>query len=265
MASTKTSKEHQFPQPQIGPGDVGLLKSTFLPSLGRNTTLSVLSYLISYSADRGEIKDCFWGANQVINAWWTALGRSTRDHLKQRPEGPGLVTSITQSWEELSWSQKLLLFGVSLWGIRLTHRIASRGRRRYRSGKGNDDPRYALAKNDPSFWKYAFWKLYLPEAVFQSVIALPFTVPFRSTTSSSLSPALRNLARTVGVGVFGVGFALETLADGQLVCYKRNKGEGLYRDGVWSIVRHPKYGSLFFPLLWKQFANILTPSVQLSR
>lgn len=232
--------------PQSAPGDVGLFKSTLLPSLARNTSLSAISYLLSYANDRVEIKDYFWGTNMVVGAWWTALGSSTCHYLKQHRESPDVAASVTHAWEDLSWSQKVLLFGVSLWGMRLTYRISSRGIRRYHAGKGNDDARYVAVKNTPNFWNTAFWKLYLPEVLSQTVIALPFTIPFRNAASSSLSPAQSDLARVVGVGIFGVGFMLEAIADGQLAYHTRKHEEGLVRNGVWSIVRHPKYVFLSF-------------------
>lgn len=126
----------------------------------------------------------------------------------------------------------------------MTYQIASRSVHRCKTGKG-DDPRYTQPKQEYGFWKTAFWKLYLPEALFQSVIALPFTVPFRG--GGTVPPVgagelgdgqIKDIVRMVGVGVFVVGFALEVLADTQLRGYK---GKGLQRGGVWSIVRHPKY------------------------
>jgi steroid 5-alpha reductase family enzyme len=42
------------------------------------------------------------------------------------------------------------------------------------------------------------------------------------------------------VGMFSTGFALETLADYQLDQYKAKGGTGILKEGVWSIVRHPK-------------------------
>jgi steroid 5-alpha reductase family enzyme len=43
------------------------------------------------------------------------------------------------------------------------------------------------------------------------------------------------------VGTFTAGLALEVLADGQKAEAKRQGVRGLYKDGVWSVVRHPNY------------------------
>lgn len=58
---------------------------------------------------------------------------------------------------------------------------------------------------------------------------------------SSLSAPLE-WAHDAAVFVFSAGFALEVLADYQLNKHKKKTGNAtLNREGVWSIVRHPKY------------------------
>lgn len=58
---------------------------------------------------------------------------------------------------------------------------------------------------------------------------------------SSLAAPLE-WAHDAAVFVFSAGFALEVLADYQLNKHKKNTGNAsLNREGVWSIVRHPKY------------------------
>lgn len=60
---------------------------------------------------------------------------------------------------------------------------------------------------------------------------------------SSLSAPLE-WAHDAAVFVFSAGFALEVLADYQLNKHKKKTGNAsLNREGVWSIVRHPKYVS----------------------
>jgi steroid 5-alpha reductase family enzyme len=53
-------------------------------------------------------------------------------------------------------------------------------------------------------------------------------------------PSIQMLA----VGLFSSGLAMETLADYQLDQYKSEGGKGIMREGVWSIVRNPKYAPL---------------------
>jgi steroid 5-alpha reductase family enzyme len=68
---------------------------------------------------------------------------------------------------------------------------------------------------------------------------LPFTALFRYGWQHAI---LENadLIYGMAVGLYSAGFALETLADWQIENHKRRGRPGLYRDGIWSIVRHPK-------------------------
>lgn len=212
--------------PSINPGDVGILKSTILPSFALHTGLSLTSYILSRATETGEVKDWFWPSSQVINAWWSAIGRPMyHDNL-----------SFSTAWGDLSWTEKLLLSCVTIWGTRLFYRISSRT-----ISRGKDDPRYTEMKaKDPNFWDTAFYKAYLPEAAFLTLISLPFTLPFRMNQSTfPFVPEVSATLRTLGVGLFGIGFTLEVLADTQLQLHRKERTD-LCRHGVWSIVRHPK-------------------------
>ncbi|RYP57200.1 hypothetical protein DL769_009638 [Monosporascus sp. CRB-8-3] len=212
---------------------VGLLQSAILPSFGLHAGLSTITYGIARYADRAEAKDWLWPSAPVVNAWWSAVGtRVVYDGL-----------SLSQAWSTLAYPEKILLTGVSAWGVRLFYRIASRGVKR-----GADDPRYAQDKKDPQFWNKAFFTSFLPEAAVQTLIALPFTLPFRAGTaaSASVSPALpssnvSSLVHGLAVFLFSTGFVMEVLADAQLESHKQKNNGELNRDGVWSIVRHPNY------------------------
>lgn len=78
----------------------------------------------------------------------------------------------------------------------------------------------------------------------QTIISLPFTLPFRDQHASALAcPPLyhADLWHSIAVGVFATGMALEVLADLQLAAKQKGAESGsLQTEGVWSIVRHPK-------------------------
>lgn len=219
------------PDVHLQPGDVGILKSTLLPSFGIYSGLSIATFAAAKATDRVELKDWLWPSGQVLNAWWSAIGRPMYE------TGIPLATA----WGRLSWTEKVLLGSVTLWGSRLFARIASRSLVR-----GKDDARYDAVKKQPGFWRTALLKIFIPEAVFLSVISLPFTVPFNISSSKiELGACSLKLVRALGVGLFGAGFALESLADAQLELHCKERDD-LCRHGVWSLVRHPKYVSLFF-------------------
>lgn len=211
---------------------LGLLPRSVLPSLGFHGGLSVIAYGLARASDRVDIKDYLWPTGMVLHAWWTAVGR----HSLLAPRAP-----VVEVLQRLSYSQKLLLGAVSAWGGRLFYRVMTRSLRR-----GGDDPRYKEGKTQRGFWR-RISLLFGLEAVFQTLISLPFTLPFRADSVTGFSGAPVQWASTIrwtAAGIFTAGLALETLADWQLDSHKRraNNAHGeLLRSGVWSIVRHPNY------------------------
>jgi steroid 5-alpha reductase family enzyme len=216
-------------RPPVNPTGVGLLQSAILPSFGFHAGLSTLAYGVSRYTRRVDGKDWLWALGMTANAWWSAIGtRVINDGL-----------SVSRAWSTLGYTEKLLLGGVSAWGLRLFYRVATRSLR-----SGQDDPRYHAAKKDPDFWNKAFFSMFLPEAVAQTLISLPFTLPFRDPLrSAEASPVVSNASLWHGLAVFlfSTGFALEVVADAQLEEHKRNSPGTVNREGAWSIVRHPNY------------------------
>ncbi|KAJ5124943.1 uncharacterized protein N7515_008768 [Penicillium bovifimosum] len=227
LQNQATSSLHSPPlQNKMTTSDVGIFKSTLLPSLGIYSTLSLATYLAAEATDRVELKDWLWPSCQVLNAWWTAIGQPIHKHN----------TSLGTAWDALPWTERVLLSCVTIWGTRLFARIAARSLVR-----GKDDSRYEAAKKEPGFWKGALMKLFLPEAAILSVISLPFTVPFTvGGAGLALEENVVNVVRAVGVAVFGMGFAMEVIADTQLGLHRQERTD-LCRHGIWGVVRHPNY------------------------
>ncbi|KAE8371871.1 hypothetical protein BDV26DRAFT_114263 [Aspergillus bertholletiae] len=221
------SIEQQHPGLSSTAGDVGIFRSTILPSFTLHAGLTIASFIAAKATDKGEIKDWCWPSSQVINAWWSAVGR--RIFYEN--------VSFSTAWRAIPWTEKVLLNCVTIWGTRLFYRISKRTITR-----GADDPRYTEMKSkDPGFWKSAFFKQFLPEAAFLTLITLPFALPFRLTGSSvDLSADTAATIRGLGVALFSAGFALEAMADCQLELHRQERTD-LCRHGVWSIVRHPNY------------------------
>lgn len=151
---------------------VGILKNTLLPSLGFHSGLTVVAYTASRVANRVDGKDWLWPTGQVANAWWSAVGT--------RVVYDGLTVGTAVS--SLVYPEKVLLAGVTAWGLRLFYQVASRS-----IESNTDDPRYLQQKQEPGFWNKALVKLFIPEAIAQAIISLPFTLPFRNPYARYIS------------------------------------------------------------------------------
>ena len=212
----------------VDPTSIGIFRSTLLPSIGFHSGLAVVVYAASRSADRVDGKDWLWPAGQILNAWYCAVGaRVLNDGISART-----------AYSNLGYTEKLLLTGVTAWGTRLLYRIGSRS-----LARPGDDPKYAAAKKEEGFWNKAFFSIFLPEALFQAVISLPFTLPFRALDDSAAASPLHvhpEYTHGLAVALFSAGMAMEVLADVQLAAHQKTNKNDLTRDGVWSIVRHPK-------------------------
>lgn len=210
--------------------DIGILRDTILPSLQLHVPLALAAYGIGRATNSVEAKDWLWPLAPTVNGWWSAIGR--------KMYGRGMT--FGQALTTLSRPERLLLTGVTLWGGRLFYRIASRSIGRRRQGKGKDDPRYEAEKKEEGYWNKALFSLFLPEALIQTVISLPFTAPFHhhGAVLTGYHPNVQMLA----VGLFSAGFALEVLADTQLEKFKQTSKDktSVCKEGVWSLVRHPK-------------------------
>ncbi|RYN59245.1 hypothetical protein AA0118_g6802 [Alternaria tenuissima] len=203
--------------------DVGILKDTLVPSLTLHSGLALIAYGAARYTNRVEAKDWLWPSGQVVNAWWSAVGRRLAQGY-----------TVSQAFSRLSWHERVILTGVTLWGGRLFYRIVRRSLQR-----GGDDPRYAEVKKEEGFWNSALFKVFVPEAFFQMLISLPFTAPFRH--EGAVMTGYHPFVQMFAVGLFSSGLALETLADYQLDQFKAEGNEGIMREGVWSIVRNPNY------------------------
>ena len=139
---------------------------------------------------------------------------------------------VSQVLKMQSRPEKLLLGGVTAWaGYRVISAASAWNQR-----NSKDDPKYMATKQQEGFWNNALFKYYLPEAVVATIVALPFTAPFRhqGTVMTGYHPILQSTA----VGIYAAGFALEVLADSQS---SDRPGSGP-ADSIWNVLSNPKYG-----------------------
>ncbi|WRT65250.1 uncharacterized protein IL334_002193 [Kwoniella shivajii] len=206
--------------------DVGILRDVLLSNAGFQLSFVVPAYLIGRATNYMEAKDLVWGIGQSASVWWAAIGR----HMIAGVPIATILKSLTRS----GW---LLLTGATLWGVRLSYRVASRALKR-----GKDDSRYEQLKNESSGWTKSLFSMYLPEAIAQAIITLPLTVPFRASLPT-ITPirGIENYLHAFAIFLYTSGYAIEALADYQLSVNQESKNPNLLTEGVWSIVRHPNY------------------------
>ena len=224
---------HTYPTPRPSffrtGNTLGVLHRVLLPNLNLHASLSLVAYIAGRLTQRVDSKDFLWPSAQVLNAWYNGVIYPVFKYN----------VSLTTSFRSLSWTQKLLLGGVTAWGSRLFYRIAKRSIQR-----GRDDPRYAELSHDADFWNKAFFTVFLPEAVFQSLISLAWTIPL-TAPGACIGPAAESgaapLLHSTAVGLYCAGLGLEVMADAQLAKHTEAGNSDLNTGGVWSIVRHPKY------------------------
>ncbi len=126
----------------------------------------------------------------------------------------------------------LLVSFVTIWGLRLATHIFIRNK-----GKG-EDWRYVNWRKgwgNRAFFM-AFFKVFMLQGVFMFFIALPIM----QCTAKAIDHYWLTYLGTV---VFLFGFIWESLADWQLMQFKKdssNKGK-IMQSGVWAYSRHPNY------------------------
>jgi len=173
--------------------------------------LMVCLWICSLLKKDASIADIFWGLGFVIIAWITWIRADGSEGRKF------IITLLT-----------------SLWGLRLALHIGLRNR-----GKG-EDRRYRKWREEygPRFWWVSLFTVFGLQGLLLWVISLV-------VQAAQLSRLPNHLGWLDGIGVlvWAVGFAFETVADWQLARFKAdpdNQGKVMDR-GLWGYTRHPNY------------------------
>ncbi len=176
--------------------------------LGMMTVL----WLISIYLKNVSIVDNFWGIGFVLVAFIFCL-----------------------ECEVLYTRSKLMMFLVTLWGLRLSIYLTYRN-----YGKG-EDYRYREFRRsfgEHRYWWFSFFQVFLLQGGLILIISLPLLGITLETNSNAL-----NLLDYLGLLIWGIGFIFEAVGDYQLASFKRhpeNKGK-LLTKGLWRYTRHPNY------------------------
>ncbi len=182
----------------------------------------------------------FWVSALVIFVWFVALfvvGQVKHNNsIVDFGWGLGFVLVAVANIAlnaSITTTQLLVCLAVFAWGIRLAYHIAKRN-----FGKP-EDYRYVEMRNK---WKkhpvlQAFFKVYMLQAVFMFVVALPIMIVFYGN-----APKVTPFA-VLGLIVWCVGYFFEVVGDKQLknfVSKPENKGK-IMQSGLWKFTRHPNY------------------------
>ncbi|MEO5839469.1 MAG: DUF1295 domain-containing protein, partial [Acidimicrobiales bacterium] len=173
--------------------------------------LFVIAWVVSVPLRNASIVDVVWGLSFCVIAW---TARVVADGYAPR--------------------QNLLVVLVTAWGLRLGAYLLWRN-----AGRG-EDFRYAAMRRraGPSFTRRSLVTVFLLQAVMAWIVSLPVQVGQAASAPRSLG-----WLSAVGVALWLVGFAMESIGDGQLVRFKGDPGnEGKVMDrGLWRYTRHPNY------------------------
>lgn len=157
------------------------------------------------------LADRFWGLGFVAVAWIAFVS------------GPGY------------WVRKGLVVSLTtLWGLRLAAHIT------YRSWGKGEDPRYRAVreKHGAAFPWVSLFTVFGLQAVLLWIISLPVQwaciVPY---------PAGVTVTDIIGGAVALAGIVIESLADYQLLRFKKNPAHRgrVMSEGLWGYSRHPNY------------------------
>ncbi len=174
--------------------------------------LMTVLWLISIYLKNVSIVDNFWGIGFVLVAFIFCL-----------------------ECEVLYTRSKLMMFLVTLWGLRLSIYLTYRN-----YGKG-EDYRYREFRRsfgEHRYWWFSFFQVFLLQGGLILIISLPLLGITLETNSNAL-----NLLDYLGLLIWGIGFMFESVGDYQLASFKRhpeNKGK-LLTKGLWRYTRHPNY------------------------
>lgn len=168
-----------------------------------------LVFILAQIAKDNSVVDIFWGLGFILIAIYSLI-QDTQPDLRK-------------------W---IVTFLVALWGIRLSVHVFLRNR-----GKG-EDFRYRRWRET---WKFFVLRSYVRIFLLQGLLMFIIAFPVYYINFYSKEPL--GFWDTLGLVVFGTGFLFESVADFQLMNFKkdaRNTGK-IMTTGLWEMTRHPNY------------------------
>jgi steroid 5-alpha reductase family enzyme len=170
-----------------------------------------LVFLLALKLEDNSIVDIAYGIGFVLVGWSTFLAYGSAEAR-----------------------QLLLLALVSIWGLRLAAHIGIR-----KLKEKGEDPRYRQWRE--SWGKTFVWRSFLQIFMLQGAVIYLIALPALLVMRNSGSPL--GLLDLIGVLIWSLGFAYESIGDWQLKQFKsnpENRGR-IMRYGLWRTTRHPNY------------------------
>lgn len=138
---------------------------------------------------------------------------------------------LAEYWTIRQWIVTAL---VACWGLRLAAHVYVRNR-----GK-NEDYRYQKMKE--GWGNRAWWKSFTNVFMLQGILMLSIAYPLLIV--NVFSPQGLIYLDYLGICVWAVGFAFETVGDYQLwrfIKYEKEHSGQIMTKGLWKYTRHPNY------------------------
>jgi len=184
------------------------MASILLANLWLLAIAQTVMWLLSLWRRNAAVADVFWPLGFIGVAWFTQM--LTENHFR----------SI------------LLLVLVTIWAGRLALHLGLRMR-----GKGEDFRYRAMRdKHGRRFGLVSFFTVFLLQGGILWVVSLPLQAGIHIQGQWQVP-------MYIGIVVWGVGFAFESIGDWQLSRFRRiasNRGKVL-DTGLWRLTRHPNY------------------------
>jgi len=176
--------------------------------------LAVLGYtslvwVVSLALSDSSIMDIAWGPGFLV-AVGAAVGAA------------GVVT------DRAVW----VLVLTAVWGLRLAGHIHAAAR-----GRG-EDARYARWRRESgrSWWWRSWFKVFFLQGLILCVVSLPLVV--QAGADAAQHPTGWDFAGTV---LWLTGLVFESVADWQMLRFRRSGRPGVMDRGLWAWSRHPNY------------------------
>ncbi len=205
--------------------------------LGVVVALMVLTAVLTRVTGRVSVVDTIWGLGFIaVTATAALVGHalSTSHDYGWFAYAPahGTVSGIFEGNAPAPWHQHdvriwLLIAMVVIWGGRLAWHIGKR------SHGGAEDPRYTeLMERGPGG---LIRKVLLPQGL--AIWFVSFPIQVTAVGGGHVTAVL-----VIGIALWAIGVAFESLGDAQLAAYKKDPDRGPVMDrGLWRYTRHPNY------------------------